>query len=225
MNLLNKRMMKNLAMLTLLLLSMQVVASDTSYFAALRSSLELADKEYTVSAYQNLANTCDRIMAIKEDQWLPVYYRAYACIHLAYMTAEEEEKDRLLDQAQVSADAAFTLNPEESENQLLLAMICYGRMEINPMTRATIYFPMASEALERAKKLNPENPRIYYLEGKTTTFKPVFMGGGPEAAWPILEQALQYFKEFDLPFDLYPHWGEEDTLELYRECGRRIEGK
>jgi hypothetical protein len=218
-------MMKNLLFFTLIFLSIKAMANDTSYFAALRSSLELADGEYSIATYRNLANTCERIIALKENQWLPVYYRAYAYVHLGYMTADEEEKDRLLDEAQVSAEAACNINPEESENQLLLAMICYGRMEINPMTRATIYFPRANEALENAKKLNPKNPRIYYLEGKSTTFKPVFMGGGPEAALPILERAIQYFTEFAVPNDLYPHWGKEDTLELYRECGRRIEEK
>jgi hypothetical protein len=218
-------MMKNLLFFTLIFLSIKAMANDTSYFAALRSSLELADGEYSIATYRNLANTCERIIALKENQWLPVYYRAYAYVHLGYMTADEEEKDRLLDEAQVSAEAACNINPEESENQLLLAMICYGRMEINPMTRATIYFPRANEALENAKKLNPKNPRIYYLEGKSTTFKPVFMGGGPEAALPILERAIQYFTEFAVPYDLYPHWGKEDTLELYRECGRRIEEK
>jgi hypothetical protein len=218
-------MMKKRIFFTLLFVSIKASASDTTYFAALRSSLELADREYSITTYRNLANTCDRIIALKENQWLPVYYRAYAYVHLGYMTADEEEKDRLLDEAQVSADAAFRLNPEESENQLLLAMICYGRMEINPMTRATIYFPRANEALEKAKELNPRNPRIYYLEGKSTTFKPVFMGGGPEAALPILELALHYFKDFVAPYDLYPRWGQEDTLQLYRECGRRIEEK
>jgi len=217
--------MKNLIFFTLLFVAQQAPASDTSYFAILRSSLELADSEYSIATYQNLANTCDRIIALKENQWLPVYYRAYAYVHLGYMTPDEEEKDRLLDEAQVSAEAACKIDPEESENQLLLAMICYGRMEINPMTRATIYFPRANEALEKAKELNPGNPRIYYLEGKSTTFKPAFLGGGPEAALPILQRALQYFKESVIPYDLYPHWGQEDTRELYRECGRRIEEK
>lgn len=217
--------MKNLLLSTLLLLTIQVSANDTSYYAVLRNSLELADQEYSYTTYQNLANTCDRIIAVRENEWLPVYYRAYAYVNLGYMTTDEEEKDRLLDEAQASADAALNLNPRESEIQLVLALICYGRMEINPMFRATIYFPRASAALEKAKELNPENPRIYYLEGKSTTYKPAFMGGGPEAALPILEQALRNYKEFTPPYDIFPHWGEPETIELYQECLEGIEEK
>jgi len=217
--------MKNLLFISLLMLTIQVSANDTSYYAAIRNSLELADQEYCITTYQNLANTCDRIIALRENEWLPVYYRAYAYVYLGYMTSDEEEKDKLLDEAQASADAALNLNPEESEIQLVLALICYGRMEINPMFRATIYFPRASAALEKAKELNPVNPRIYYLEGKSTTYKPAFMGGGPEAALPILEQALQYYREFVPPSDIYPHWGEEETRKLYQECREGIVGK
>jgi hypothetical protein len=215
--------MKKLVLLPLLFLLVSASANDTTYFAVLRSSLLPADQEYRFTTYQNLANTCDRIIAMREQEWLPMYYRAYAYTHLAYMTADEEKKDALLDEAQASADAALIMNPGESEIQLVLALICYGRMEINPMFRATIYFPKANAALERAEELNPANPRIYYLEAKTTMYKPAFMGGGAEAALPLLTKSLQCFRNIKLPFDLYPHWGEEDTFALYKECKKIIQ--
>ncbi|RLD57064.1 MAG: hypothetical protein DRI97_06185 [Bacteroidetes bacterium] len=214
--------MKKLMLFILLSIAIQARANDTSYYAVIRNSLELAEQEYSIITFQNLANTCDRIITMREKEWLPVYYRAYAYVNMAYMTEDEEEKDRLLDNAQASADAAYKLNPGESENQLLFALICYGRMEINPMFRATIYYPKANAALEKAKELNVKNPRIYYLEGKSTTYKPAFMGGGPEAALPIIEKALQYYKEFVAPYDIFPQWGEESTIELYQDCKEGI---
>ncbi len=215
--------MKNLLFIALLFTVIEASANDTSYYAVLRNSLVLADQEYSLSTYQNLANTCERIIALRENEWLPFYYRAYAYAHMGYMTKDEEKKDALLDKAQASVDAALILNPEESEIFLVIALICYGRMEINPMFRAGTYFPKANSALEKAKELNPKNPRIYYLEGKSTMYKPVFMGGGVEAALHILEKSLQYYAEFVPPFDLYPHWGEESTLLLYQKCKDEIE--
>lgn len=215
--------MKNLIPILLLFQLVSASASDTTYYAALRSALQLADREYSFGPYQNLANTCDRIMAVCEWEWLPVYYRAYAYVHMAYMTKDEERKDALLDEAQASADAALDLNSEESEIQLVHALICYGRMEINPMFRATIYFPKAKAALERALELKPENPRIYYLEGETALYKPAFMGGGAEAALPMLEKSLHLFQEFVPPHDLYPHWGLESTRALYEKCKEIIQ--
>ncbi len=210
-------------LIALVLFVGKVSASDTSYFAVLRSSLALADQEYSIPAYQNLANSCERIIVLKKNDWLPLYYCAYAYTHMAYMTKDEERKDALLDKAQACTDTAILINPGESEIQLLVALICYGRMEINPMFRAATYFPRANEALEKAKALNTENPRIYYLEGKSTLYKPEFLGGGVEASLPILEKALQYYREFEPPFDIYPHWGEESTIDLYEECKAGIE--
>jgi hypothetical protein len=217
--------MKNLLLIALLFLVVKASANDTSYYAVLRNSLELADGEYSISTYQNLANTCERIIALRENEWLPFYYCAYAYVNIGYMTKDEEKKDAIFDKAQASADAAFRINPGESEIQLLQALICYGRMEIDPMIRATIYFPKANAALEQAKALNPKNPRIYYLEGKSAMYMPAFMGGGVEAALPVLEKALHYFREFEAPFDIYPHWGYETTMELYKACRAGIEEK
>ena len=216
-------MMKKLLLVTLLFLVIKALVNDTSYYAVLRNSIILADSEYSVSTYQNLANTCERIIAVRKSEWLPVYYRAYAYVHIGYMTKDEEEKDSFFDKAQASCDAAFALIPGEAEIQLMQALICYGRMEINPMFRGAIYFPKANDALEKAKALHSKNPRIYYLEGKSTIYKPAFLGGGVEAALPILEKALQYYMEFVLPFDIYPHWGEESTLTLYQNCKDEIE--
>ena len=87
--------MKYLLLIAFALFAENVTANDTTYFAVLRTSLELADREYTIPAYQNLANTCERIIAIKENDWLPLYYCAYAYANLAYMTEDEEKKDEL----------------------------------------------------------------------------------------------------------------------------------
>ncbi len=217
--------MKYLMLIALVLFVGKVSASDTTYFAVLRTSLALADQEYSIPAYQNLANSCERIIVLKKNDWLPLYYCAYAYTHMAYMTKDEERKDNLLDKAQACAETAILINPGESEIQLLVALICYGRMEINPMFRAATYFPRSNDALEKAKALNPENPRIYYLEGKSTLYKPEFLGGGLEAALPILEKAMQNYREFEAPFDIYPHWGEKSTITLYEECKRGIEQK
>ncbi|MEZ5072683.1 MAG: hypothetical protein R2751_17420 [Bacteroidales bacterium] len=43
---------------------------------------------------------------------LPLYYRSYAQIHLAYGTSDEKEKDALLDQAQLSFDRLMALCPD-----------------------------------------------------------------------------------------------------------------
>ena len=191
---------------------------EPSYYAVLRPVVVQLDSINDPLTCRELANTCDRILAQVQDEWLPYFYRSFAYIHLGYMTEDEREKDRLLDEAQKSFNEALALGPEESEVILLEALISYGRMEINPMARAPKCLSIASKALERAKSLNPENPRIYYLEAKTTLNKPAFMGGGYEEALPVFETAMSYYKTKVAPYDLFPHWGFKDASRLYHEC-------
>lgn len=210
--------MKNLLTGFLLIITTICSADNTSYWAVLEESLRMADSAYCMMTYQNLANCCERITRVYEEEWISWYYKAYAYTHLGFMTSDETHKDLMYDVAQESLEAAIRINPDESENHVLQALICYGRMEINPMVRATVYFPKANAALERAKELNPDNPRIYYLEGQSTLYKPDFLGGGTEAAIPILQKALECYEKFEAPYTVYPYWGKENARTLYDKC-------
>ncbi|MEZ5072684.1 MAG: hypothetical protein R2751_17425 [Bacteroidales bacterium] len=92
------------------------------------------------------------------------------------------------------------------------------------MARAPVNLARAGAALEKAKAQNPGNPRIPYLEGKSTLYKPPFLGGGPEAALPLLERALELYEKDAPPGSLLPHWGGDDARRLREECLRRIAG-
>jgi hypothetical protein len=71
------------------------------------------------------------------------------------------------------------------------------------------YMGLILTSLETAKALNPENPRIYFLEGINKANLPPSMGGGPELAKPILEEAVAKFEAFQNSDPLWPHWGED----------------
>ncbi|WP_315818240.1 hypothetical protein [Paraflavitalea speifideaquila] len=54
-------------------------------------------------------------------------------------------------------------------------MIATLRMMADPMNRYMTYGPQATEALQKAKSLNPENPRVYLLEGQDKFYTPSSM--------------------------------------------------
>ena len=83
---------------------------------------------------------------------------------------------------------------------------------VDPMSRGMLYIEKVFSSLERARSLNPENPRIYFLEGVTKLNLPPGMGGGADIGRPILEEALVKFEAFANPDPLWPSWGEEATL-------------
>ena len=74
-----------------------------------------------------------------------------------------------------------------------------------------------SESMNRAKELDPENPRIYFMEAITVLNLPPEMGGGAEKAKPIFEMAEAKFNSFSPESPISPDWGEtENEAELLK---------
>jgi hypothetical protein len=76
------------------------------------------------------------------------------------------------------------------------------------------YLPKAKQVLNKAKQLNPANPRPYYLLANIIYFTPKIYGGGKEKALPLLNEAIDKFNKFKPVYDIMPVWGKTDCLDL-----------
>jgi hypothetical protein len=72
--------------------------------------------------------------------------------------------------------------------------------------------------IAKAKKINPENPRIFFLEGQGPFYKPKMFGGGKNKAQPYFEKAKELFAKEDKTSLLKPHWGETENEEYLKQC-------
>ena len=211
--------MKKLIFILLLLgFLSDTYCGDTAYYATLRKSLKQADVAYKTENFQQLANSCQRILNIYRNEWLPYYYGAYAYTNLCFIEKNTEMKDKYCDNAQSLIDSAFKIQLDESEIYVLQSLLYIARMSINPLINGPVYMLKASNALDEAEKLNPDNPRIYYLKGKTTLYTPKFFGGGEEAALPYFEKASLFFQGFNPESTVHPYWGKGDTERLLKKC-------
>ncbi len=68
-----------------------------------------------------------------------------------------------------------------------------------------------NQALDEAIRLNPENPRSYYLRAITVLNMPEGFGGGTVTAKPIFEVARQKFESFQPKTSISPNWGKEQN--------------
>jgi tetratricopeptide (TPR) repeat protein len=208
-----------------LLISQKILSNDTLYYSLLRNSIELANKDYKLENYRQLANCSERIYLVYKNEWLPYYYGAYAYINMSFIEKNEDSKELYCDKAETLLDEALKIKPDESELCVLQSLLYDARMSINPMLNGPVYFVKAASALNDAEKLDPDNPRIYYLRGKSTIYTPKFFGGGKEAAIPIFERAIIMYKNFKLRSIVHPNWGKEDTEKLYNECKTDLPGQ
>jgi tetratricopeptide (TPR) repeat protein len=199
------------------MLQLSLFANDTTYYAVIRKDLRQTEISGTVENYLVLANTCERIMNLKPNEWLPIYYKTYALLKIGELTSDENKKDDYFDNAQKIIDMAFNLKIKESEICVLQAYIYFSKMGINSMLRGPIYFPKAKEMLSMAETLNPENPRAIYLKAQSLFYTPGFMGGGKEAAKPVNEKAFELFKKFSPVSDIHPKWGKSNAEKLQKK--------
>jgi len=200
------------------LIIQKIHSADTLYYSILKSSIDLAYKDYKLENFRQLANCSERISLVCTNEWLPYYYEAYAYINMSFIATDEDAREMYCDKAQNIIHVAMKIESGESELYVIQSMLYYARMTISPMLSGPLYFQKAINALEVAQKLNADNPRIYYLRGKSLMNTPEFMGGGKDAAIPVFAKAISLYNHFEKRSIVHPDWGKQDALKLFNEC-------
>ncbi|AMM51124.1 hypothetical protein TH61_07930 [Rufibacter sp. DG15C] len=209
--------MKKLLLLPLLLLAFLVQAQG-NYQAALGEALTELKASQSPEETQSAANKLSRIATAEPKAWLPAYYATYAHIVLSFQLKEDTQRDAILDQAQTFLDKALTLEPKESELHVLQGYLHQARLSVSPMSRGMKYSGLTLASLEKAKALNPENPRTYFLLGQHYFNMPKMVGGGKDVAKPVLTTAVEKYAAAQPATSLSPSWGMNSAKALLAKC-------
>jgi hypothetical protein len=193
-------------------------AQSDKYSKAMEALVPSIDTTRSYDGLITLANSFERIANAEKTQWLPFYYAALANLNATYsftMDGSFGDKtadiDPLADKAEALLNKADELNKNNSEIWCVKKMLASARMMANPMARYQEYGPVASAALETAKKLNPENPRVYILEGQDLFYTPEQFGGDKQEAKKRFETAATKFDTYKPESNIHPNWGLGQT--------------
>jgi hypothetical protein len=206
-------MKKTTLLLLLATFATTVFAQSDKYVTAMQPNIAALDTTRNSATLQDLANSFERIATAEKTQWLPYYYAALAQTNLGYtkmnsnMTGDAAVLDPIAGKAEGLLNEAEKLSPNNSEIFIVRKMIASLRMLVDPQNRYMTYGTAAQTALEMAKRLNPENPRIYLLEGQDKFFTPEQYGGSKEEARKLFETAMQKYSAFKPENALTPNWG------------------
>ena len=199
------------------LIAVTAFAQNEKFVKAMEPKVIALDTTFHVEGLRELANGFERIAMAEKNQWLPYYYAALAQVNMGIMMmggkmgGDAGKIDPIADKAEALITQADGLNPNNSEIYIVKKMVATLRMMVDPMNRYMQYGPAAQQALETAKKLNPENPRVYLLEGQDKFFTPEQFGGSKAAAKLLFAQALQKFESFRPASSIDPVWGKRTT--------------
>jgi hypothetical protein len=206
--------MKHLLFIASLLITLTASSQNEKYTKAMENTIAAFDTTRSADGMKELANKFQRIGDAEKTQWLPYYYAALATVNMGYSLSggqfgtNADKIDPVADQAEALINKAAAITNNNSEVFVVKKMIATLRMMADPMNRYMKYGPIAAEALETAKKLNPENPRVYYLEAQDKFFTPEQFGGSKTEAKKLFELALQKFASFKPESNIHPTWGK-----------------
>ena len=152
------------------------------------------------------------------NEWSANYYAAYAKVIASFIIQDSKQKDQFLDEADKYFEKVKTLGKDNDETWVLAALITSGRISVDGQNRGMQYGGTFNEYIEKAEKINPSNPRIYYLKGTSLFYTPEMYGGGKERAKPEFEKAKELFAKESKRSILKPYWGEKQNLDILKQC-------
>jgi hypothetical protein len=188
-------------------------AQSEKYMKAMGGLVVALDTTRSIVGLTDLANSFERIANAEKTEWLPFYYAALSTINAAYSYSDGTfgDKSVVMDPLAEKAEAFLNKAEETSKNNseiwLVRKIIASVRMMANPMARYQQYSPIATEALETAKKLNPDNPRVYLQEGQDLYFTPEQFGGDKQEAKKRFETTVSKFDIYKPESPIHPNWG------------------
>ena len=209
--------MKTILMFTILIAVFSATVFSSNYEEVMTVNIQKLNSEFTTSGLTNLANQFERIANAESGKWHPRYYTAY-CYVWATAVGEmpAEEKHKLLDLAQTQLD--LLLKSFKNESEIFALQAFAYQMRITDMSKGFKYSSLASEALEEAEKLNPKNPRVYYIRGNNILHTPKAFGGGKQKAKPFFEKASGLFESQKQANAIEPAWGNDHNKQMLALC-------
>ena len=194
-------------------------SQSDKYMKAMQDKVAALDTTRTPENSQALSAAFERIADAEKDKWLPYYYAALTQVNVGYFANTDvmaggmaSTFDPIADKAESLLNKAEALTKDNSEIYVIRKMIASLRMIADPMSRYMQYAPIAQEALDAAKKLNPENPRVYLLEGQDKFHTPEQYGGSKVQARELFETSIKKFESSHPASSIDPHWGKATAV-------------
>ncbi|MEI8278218.1 MAG: hypothetical protein WCG87_00560 [Bacteroidota bacterium] len=211
--------MKRYILLTAAIALLIVNVQAQNFKETLQKTFVTFDTSFNMQTKIEQSNKLSMIAKKWNTEWVTHYYASYGKVILSYNERDEAKRDAYLDEAEKEKDEAVSiLTKENDETYVLNAMIANARMAVNPMNRWQKYGKIFTDNLDKAKAANPDNPRIYYIQGTSKFYTPKAFGGGKKAAMPYFEKANGLFaKESDADITK-PSWGKTANTYFFEQC-------
>lgn len=205
--------MKKLFLSTLLFMAVSTYA-QSNFEKAVTDKISKMEQAKTPEDFTAVSNDFARIGDKEKTQWLPYYYAAQASIEKGrnlMRTGKLTELDAIAAEAQNNLDKASDLSKDNAEIFILQKMIHNLKMMVDPQSRFMSEGMLGADALAKAEKLDPENPRISLLKAEDIYYTPEQFGGSKSKGLEMFQKSLDQFKVYQPKTSLDPTWGKGEA--------------
>ena len=207
--------MKKALLFFALLISLTGFAQSDKYTQTMQKNIAILDSAKTIDDLQSVAGTFERIGDAEKTQWLPYYYAALAQTWIGWNPAT---KDKDANSQKINAYLAKAEAIEKNaELYAVENMSATQQMLVDPQNRYMTMGKDAATALQKGMAADPNNPRLFYLQGMSLFGTPPQFGGGKDKAKPLFEKSVALYKSAQ-PKPLYPTWGRKEAENMLAQC-------
>lgn len=207
--------MKYCFLMFLLCSSILAHTQPNKYETGLSSATELFYRMQTKEDHELAFNKFELLSNAHPHEWLPPYYASIVKARMSIMKLGDREE---------IADEAINWVAKAKKIQINDEILCAeslansAKMSISPMRRWLSYESRIKHPLKLAKKVNPNNPRIYVLEATILHHLPGLFGGGCKGALPIAKKAEKLLDEQGGNRGNLPRWGIKSIKDIIKTC-------
>jgi hypothetical protein len=214
-----KKVVITTSLLIFLLISARLDAQTLE--ESLNSTFIRMDSAKSVPDMMSISAQFEMIANKWSNEWSANYYAAFSKVIISFIIPDTRKKDLLLDEAEKYLAKVKSINSKSDETYVLGALITNARISVDGQNRAMQYAGAYNQDIEKAKSINPDNPRIYYMMGSSAFYTPEMYGGGKAKAKPLFEKAAGLFAKEDKSSVLKPHWGEKENENYLKQCDEK----
>lgn len=201
-------------LILLTFLTLTAINAQSSYEKGMTKAFEL----WKNNTPEEAINMFERIAKAEKENWLPYYYAAQIHITSTFGSKDAEAIESRLKKAQEYLNESKTIAKENAEIYIMEALLNTAYVAYNPSVYGMTHSAKVEQLYQKAKALEPENPRavLYHAEWKMGSAK--FFGSDPKAFCTEVEKAILYFENEtqDIPF--YPKWGKDQVKRVQENC-------
>lgn len=195
-------------MFVIAIFSISTMAQSDKYVKAMEANLAKFDTVKTTAGFIDLSNAFQRIGDAEKTQWLPYYYAALSLSTMGW-TDNGIDKDANAEKIKALCAKAEAID-YNAEICAVVNMAATQQMLVDPQNRWGTNGAEATAAMQKGLKLDPDNPRLHFLQASAVYNTPEQFGGGKDKARPMLEKTLELLNAEQVK-PLYPHWGKKQV--------------